>query len=207
MVKSKGKKTDTGQKTDMEPPTIQVDEAPHKESFRRRTKEKVHNFLTYTFLARTFDLLTAEHLPVAVLREGGVRSVGKKMAEGTTKPTDQTSPESIGKTGEAADVTAVSVTELKTSDKATVQTAIKEAQEQVQIMHTLSGGLQTGAKLGTQANTVLDKVDTVSNLLQPLKVFDSVIKNLGDLHPYAKIALSVLSWASQVFASTVLLSL
>ncbi|KAM6491486.1 hypothetical protein JOM56_013055 [Amanita muscaria] len=219
MVKSKGKKTDTGQMTDMEPPTIQAPPGlPRKESFGRRTKEKVHSF---------FSNLRPCHSRARSRPEGGKsqpfpgsdtnvdtktgdasESVGNEndMAEGI-KSADQTLPESIGEVGEAADVTAGSVTELKTINKATVQAAIKEAQEHVEVMHTLGGSLQMGVGLGAQANTGLDKVDTVSNFLQPLKVFDSVIKNLGDLHPYAKIALSVLSWASQVFANTVLFSL
>ncbi|KAM6493709.1 P-loop containing nucleoside triphosphate hydrolase protein [Amanita muscaria] len=36
-----------------------------------------------------------------------------------------------------------------------------------------------------------------NDFLKPLKAFNSVVKGLADIHPYAKVALSVLSWASQ----------
>ncbi|KIL61182.1 hypothetical protein M378DRAFT_13630 [Amanita muscaria Koide BX008] len=83
-------------------------------------------------------------------------------------------------------------------DREAVQVAVKEAEQKVEAMNTMGGGLQKGADLGPQAGTTFDTVYKASNILDPLKVFDSVVKGLGDVHPYVKVALSVLSWASQV---------
>ncbi|KIL56157.1 hypothetical protein M378DRAFT_539841 [Amanita muscaria Koide BX008] len=64
-------------------------------------------------------------------------------------------------------------------------------------MRMIGGGVQKAIEHGTQSPAVLDKADMAANFLKPLKAFDSVVKGLADVHPYAKVALSVLSWASQ----------
>ncbi|KIL60159.1 hypothetical protein M378DRAFT_14329 [Amanita muscaria Koide BX008] len=49
---------------------------------------------------------------------------------------------------------------------------------------------------GTQSTPVLDKADMAATFLKPIKAFDSVVKGLANFHPYAKVGLSVLSWAA-----------
>ncbi|KIL62156.1 hypothetical protein M378DRAFT_1056075, partial [Amanita muscaria Koide BX008] len=82
-------------------------------------------------------------------------------------------------------------------DKQFVQDAMQASNRQLQVMHTIGGGVQKAAEHGTQSTAVLDKADIAANFLKPLKAFDSVVKGLADVHPYAKVALSVLCWASQ----------
>ncbi|KIL54743.1 hypothetical protein M378DRAFT_734096 [Amanita muscaria Koide BX008] len=82
-------------------------------------------------------------------------------------------------------------------DKQVLQDVIQESKRQVEDMRTVGGGVQKGADYGTQSTVILDKADMAANFLKPLKAFDSVVKGLSDVHPYAKVALSVLCWASQ----------
>lgn len=42
----------------------------------------------------------------------------------------------------------------------------------------------------------LDAFD--ATYLHPLRLFNTVVKTIADVHPYAKMALGVLSWASQL---------
>jgi hypothetical protein len=74
-------------------------------------------------------------------------------------------------------------------DKEAVQAAIKEAAQKVQSMHTIGGGVQKAADLGTQASTSFDTAYKASNVLDPLKVFDSVVKGLGDVRLMSSIYL------------------
>ncbi|KAG6325881.1 hypothetical protein ID866_13208, partial [Astraeus odoratus] len=64
-------------------------------------------------------------------------------------------------------------------------------------MKSISGADRATGALGVM-NSGLDQMDAVTACLQPLRVFDSVINKIADIHPYAKLALSTLSWAAQV---------
>ncbi|KAG1841568.1 hypothetical protein DFJ58DRAFT_688642 [Suillus subalutaceus] len=52
------------------------------------------------------------------------------------------------------------------------------------------------------ANNVPADLEGASNFqdryLQPLRIFDSIIRTLAEVHSYAKLALSVLSWATKI---------
>ncbi|KAI6005454.1 hypothetical protein EDD15DRAFT_2425022 [Pisolithus albus] len=50
----------------------------------------------------------------------------------------------------------------------------------------------------TNADAAMARVDTITSYLRPLKVFDTFLNTISNIHPYVKIALGVLSWASQV---------
>ncbi|KAM6497653.1 hypothetical protein JOM56_005601 [Amanita muscaria] len=180
MVKGKARKSDTGQTAEaLEPPAIQVDEnrpesrLPREESFGRKTKAKVQCFFSHA----------DQTIPESVRRmEQGVQ-------EGSTDNNLMLIGHPLCRDRSTIKIGAI--------DRKAVQVAIKEAERKVQTMHTIGGTVQKTADLEDQASTALDTLDNISNVLDPLKVFDSVVKGLGDVHPYVKVALSVLSWASQ----------
>lgn len=72
-----------------------------------------------------------------------------------------------------------------------IQAKIESTRQDVSAMGRLTDSETNGA---AQASIALNNLDATLN---PLKTFNSVVKGLSNLHPYAKISLSVLSWASQ----------
>ncbi|KAM6497657.1 hypothetical protein JOM56_005605 [Amanita muscaria] len=126
-------------------------------------------------------------------------SFGRKTrakVQGFLTVADQMIPESVGKMEKGAQEGSSTIGAI---NREAIQVAVKEAEQKVQAMNIIGGGVQKAADLGTQSSTTFDTVYKASNVLDPLKVFDSVVKGLGDVHPYVKVALSVLSWASQVW--------
>ncbi|KAG6328031.1 hypothetical protein ID866_11058 [Astraeus odoratus] len=77
-----------------------------------------------------------------------------------------------------------------------LQAKIDSARADVSQMRNISGADNVASGV-TVANSALNDIDTVIPCLQPLKVFDSTINKISDIHPYAKLALSVLSSAAQ----------
>ncbi|KAG2129048.1 uncharacterized protein EDB93DRAFT_1340734 [Suillus bovinus] len=78
------------------------------------------------------------------------------------------------------------------------QSALRSAKEDAQRMHPLLGHAETVADVAQNVPTGLDTADNLAaTYLGPLRIFDSVIGKLADVHPYAKMALGVLSCASQ----------
>jgi hypothetical protein len=96
------------------------------------------------------------------------------------------------------------------------QLALQNAKQAVKDINLLSGPVGSGVSAAQNAPADLEDVYNVQDTyLQPLKIFDKVIRELADVwphsstvwnrtypvpqvHPYAKIALGVLSCASKV---------
>ncbi|KIK39900.1 hypothetical protein CY34DRAFT_807748 [Suillus luteus UH-Slu-Lm8-n1] len=79
------------------------------------------------------------------------------------------------------------------------QSALQNAKEAVQLMKPPSGHMTSGASTAQNASADLETAFNFQDTyLQPLRIFDSVIGTLADVHPYAKIALGVLSCASKM---------
>ncbi|KAG2357218.1 hypothetical protein BDR07DRAFT_1463660, partial [Suillus spraguei] len=77
--------------------------------------------------------------------------------------------------------------------------ALQAAKEAVKLMKPLSGPVTSGISAAQNAPADLDDAcDFEETYLKPLKIFDSVIGKLADVHPYAKIALGILSCASKM---------
>ncbi|KAG2109015.1 uncharacterized protein F5147DRAFT_760830 [Suillus discolor] len=77
--------------------------------------------------------------------------------------------------------------------------ALQAAREDARKFKTLGGhaiNVISAVRNGpADLNTASSFQDTY---LQPLRIFDSAIRNIAEMHPYAKIALSVLSCASKI---------
>ncbi|KAG1868778.1 hypothetical protein C8R48DRAFT_120095 [Suillus tomentosus] len=79
------------------------------------------------------------------------------------------------------------------------QSALRDAKKAVKGMNLLSGPVESGASAAQNASGDLeDAYSFQDTYLQPLRIFDNIIGKLADVHPYAKIALGVLSCASKM---------
>ncbi|KAG2343552.1 WD40 repeat-like protein [Suillus weaverae] len=79
------------------------------------------------------------------------------------------------------------------------QSALQDAKEAAKGMNLLSGRVTSGVSAAQNAPADLeDAYNSEDKYLQPLKIFDSVIGELADLHPYAKVVLGLLSYASKI---------
>ncbi|KAG2142769.1 uncharacterized protein EDB93DRAFT_1105438 [Suillus bovinus] len=78
------------------------------------------------------------------------------------------------------------------------QSALREANEAARSMNLLSGPVTSAVSTAQNAPTDLeDACNLGDTYLRPLKIFDSVIRELADVHPYAKVVLGLLSSASK----------
>ncbi|KIK45029.1 hypothetical protein CY34DRAFT_574316, partial [Suillus luteus UH-Slu-Lm8-n1] len=79
------------------------------------------------------------------------------------------------------------------------QLAIRDAQQAVTRMLPLSGPAITVASVGQDGPADLDAADGFQDTyLTPLRIFDTVIGEIANVHPYAKMALGVLSWTAKI---------
>ncbi|KAG2335746.1 hypothetical protein BDR05DRAFT_1006495 [Suillus weaverae] len=77
--------------------------------------------------------------------------------------------------------------------------ALRDAEQAVKGMNLLSGLVGSGAPAAQNAPADLEAAYNFQDTyLKPLRIFDDVIGKLADVHPYAKIALGVLSCASKI---------
>ncbi|KAG1850794.1 hypothetical protein DFJ58DRAFT_914602, partial [Suillus subalutaceus] len=78
------------------------------------------------------------------------------------------------------------------------QSALRDAKKAVKDMNLLSGPVGSGVCAAQNTSADLEDVYNFQDTyLQPLRIFDNVIGKLTGVHPYAKIALGVLSCASK----------
>ncbi|KAG2141188.1 uncharacterized protein EDB93DRAFT_1105789 [Suillus bovinus] len=80
-----------------------------------------------------------------------------------------------------------------------IQSALRDAQDATKHMHSLSGPAITVASAGQDAQKDLDTAGRFEDTyLKPLKIFDAVIGEIANVHPYAKMGLGVLSCAAKI---------
>ncbi|KIN95169.1 hypothetical protein M404DRAFT_331402, partial [Pisolithus tinctorius Marx 270] len=79
-----------------------------------------------------------------------------------------------------------------------VGSEVDAAQQALYAMTPILGVGQTATELVEQANTAVASIQNFSNTyLQPLKTFNSVVTTIAQVHPYAQIALGILTAAAQ----------
>ncbi|KAG1807568.1 hypothetical protein EV424DRAFT_230934 [Suillus variegatus] len=76
------------------------------------------------------------------------------------------------------------------------QLALRDVNEAAKGMNLLSGPAASG--ISAAQNAPADACTFEDTYLRPLKIFDAVIGKLANVHPYAKMALGVLSCASKI---------
>ncbi|KAG1854358.1 hypothetical protein C8R48DRAFT_835826 [Suillus tomentosus] len=57
---------------------------------------------------------------------------------------------------------------------------------------------QDTSSVANNLQTVSDTIDTFSSFLEPLKLFNSIANSIANVHPYAKVALSIFTCASKM---------
>ncbi|KAG2055098.1 hypothetical protein BDR06DRAFT_356609 [Suillus hirtellus] len=92
--------------------------------------------------------------------------------------------------------TEVQDSSLGMEQYAYIRAALQDADKAANDMNLLPGPMKSGTRI-TQ-NAPADIEDAYNNYLQPLKIFDTVIGALANVHPYAKIALGGLSGAAKI---------
>ncbi|KIK41433.1 hypothetical protein CY34DRAFT_13061 [Suillus luteus UH-Slu-Lm8-n1] len=86
----------------------------------------------------------------------------------------------------------------KQPDQKLVQATLAKAKAGVDGIGHVSGMVENATSTSDNLQSVADTIDTFSPILKPLKVFNSVATGLADVHPYAKVALSVFTCASKM---------
>ncbi|KIK38133.1 hypothetical protein CY34DRAFT_809670 [Suillus luteus UH-Slu-Lm8-n1] len=87
-----------------------------------------------------------------------------------------------------------------------IQAALRDAQEAATHMRPLSGPAITAVSADQDAQEDLDAAeDSQDAYIKPLRIFNDMIGRIVDLdvHPYAKMALGVLSWSSKIILAQV----
>ncbi|KAG2028909.1 hypothetical protein BDR03DRAFT_1019188, partial [Suillus americanus] len=80
-----------------------------------------------------------------------------------------------------------------------VDAGLRDAHQRVENMRLLGGHVKSAASTAKDGPKDLAAVDDLqTTYLQPLRVFDTVIGDLANVHPYAKMVLGVLSAASKI---------
>jgi hypothetical protein len=83
--------------------------------------------------------------------------------------------------------------------EANTQLALQDAQEAEKHMHSLSEHETTVVSVLQSTQKDLDAIDNFEDTyLKPLQIFDVVIGEIADVHPYAKMAFGVLSRAAKI---------
>ncbi|KAG1889719.1 uncharacterized protein F5891DRAFT_1282778 [Suillus fuscotomentosus] len=85
------------------------------------------------------------------------------------------------------------------ADPQSVNKALQDAGHGADQMNQIWGHARPVLSAGTKGPAALDNIDSIgTTYLQPLRVFDTVIGTIAEVHPYAKMALGVLSCASKI---------
>ncbi|KAG6331908.1 hypothetical protein ID866_7178 [Astraeus odoratus] len=79
-----------------------------------------------------------------------------------------------------------------------VSKALEDAKKDIQPVQEVPVTAKQYVNVIGTANNVMQQIDTFdATYLQPLQTFNIVVKTIADVHPYVRMALGVLSWASQ----------
>ncbi|KAG1817021.1 hypothetical protein EV424DRAFT_1513365 [Suillus variegatus] len=85
------------------------------------------------------------------------------------------------------------------ADPQSVNKALQDAGHGADQMNQIWGHARPVLSAGTKGPAALDNIDSIgTTYLQPLRIFDTVIGTIAEVHPYAKMALGVLSCASKI---------
>ncbi|KAG2102842.1 uncharacterized protein F5147DRAFT_654925 [Suillus discolor] len=127
----------------------------------------------------------------------------KKLEEDVKKLTDSCSlspaPRNVHHDEHASSTPDIVVQATSSNVEADTQSAVQDAQQSANCMHPLLGPAITAASVVKGAQEDLDDADSLQETyLKPLRIFDDVIGKIADLHPYAKMALGMLSWTAKV---------
>ncbi|KAG1741914.1 uncharacterized protein EDB91DRAFT_1336257, partial [Suillus paluster] len=90
------------------------------------------------------------------------------------------------------------ILKVEQPDPKFVNERIADATKGVAGMKNVPVMAQNTASQTNNLQSIPDTIDTFSAILKPLKAFNSIANVLADAHPYAKVALSIFTYASQM---------
>ncbi|KAG1740549.1 uncharacterized protein EDB91DRAFT_355854 [Suillus paluster] len=96
---------------------------------------------------------------------------------------------------QASDARAANAEQL---DPKFLNEKIGDASKNMEGMKNVPGMAQNTASASDNLQSIPNTIDTFSTILGPLKLFNSVADGLADVHPYAKVALSIFTFASKM---------
>ncbi|KAI6167680.1 hypothetical protein EDD17DRAFT_856176 [Pisolithus thermaeus] len=129
--------------------------------------------------------------PTDNLETGVVPAVPDSSVDTTVRPLGDAGKDAADPNG-GANTTPILV-------PAPVGSELDTAQEALERMTTIPHVGQTAIDLVTQADSAVANILTFNNTyVQPLKAFSSVVNTVAQVHPYAQIALGILTAAAQV---------
>ncbi|KAG2054385.1 hypothetical protein BDR06DRAFT_1050198 [Suillus hirtellus] len=137
----------------------------------------------------------------AVARESSVQPPNKvhrflrKIKDGVTKKIPKRS-KNLHSRDPVQDTSAVV---QQVPDPQSVNKALQDAGHGADQMNQIWGHARPVLSAGKKGPAALDDADSIeTTYLQPLRIFDTVIGTMAEVHPYAKMALGVLSCASKI---------
>ncbi|KAG0701496.1 hypothetical protein DFH29DRAFT_554692 [Suillus ampliporus] len=106
-------------------------------------------------------------------------------------PTPESTPEQVSNS-------AISKQAEQPGSPKSVNQRLADATKGVEGMKNVAGIVENTASAPNNLQSVSDAIDTFSPILEPLKAFNSIAERLADIHPYAKVALSIFTCASKM---------
>ncbi|KAJ8587653.1 hypothetical protein M405DRAFT_934610, partial [Rhizopogon salebrosus TDB-379] len=88
--------------------------------------------------------------------------------------------------------------EVEVPDQQLVREKIDMASQGLAGTSPVPGAAQDIASAINDSQSAPDAMDTFSNMLTPLKVFNSIASGIADIHPYAKAVMSIFTYASNI---------
>ncbi|KAG2150743.1 uncharacterized protein EDB93DRAFT_333713 [Suillus bovinus] len=83
-------------------------------------------------------------------------------------------------------------------DLKVVKEKLANAQADLDGIRHVPGMAENAASASDNLQSLTDTIDTFAPMLVPLKVFNFIATRLADVHPYAKVALSIFTFASKM---------
>ncbi|KAI5993866.1 hypothetical protein EDD15DRAFT_2196325 [Pisolithus albus] len=75
---------------------------------------------------------------------------------------------------------------------------VEAAKQAIDELNPIPPALQAAVGLVGQADTAMANIQNIEAILQPLKLFNSFVTNLSNVHPYVSLALGILTGVSQL---------
>ncbi|KAG2150674.1 uncharacterized protein EDB93DRAFT_328678 [Suillus bovinus] len=83
-------------------------------------------------------------------------------------------------------------------DPKVVKAKLANAKADLDGIRHVSGMAENAASTSDNLQSVSDTIDIFAPMLAPLKKFNSIATGLAEVHPYAKVALSIFTFASKI---------
>lgn len=133
--------------------------------------------------------------PGPLAEEGGAQTSQDLIPSTTTNGTTEQNPDHSSYLRLAKVMSTIA---YEQADLKFVKTMLADAKEDFEGIRHVSGMAGNAASASDNLQSVPDAIHMFSRILRPLKVFKTVANGLANAHPYAKVALSIFTCASNM---------